>query len=281
MIFYGLTKEEVLARGSHVGEYYVLDLGDRVEISVLQKNKNKATGILSSCVALNKVEDKFGVKYSPNNKIYFDAEFLLSETSSMNNVSYTIDRVRNRVIIGDSVKYDIQYDGFLTLSGRLSLNGYVSEERPIYFSSRVVSQAASKVQVLSVGALGNTLFGLYHIAPQAGVAIGSDDASTHSDWAISTKTGRGRSCPNWHDFYLGDWFETCDISVVEDDTDDSEDTLLAEEAQSEANAKASELLQKLFGDNIKDTASNKNVSNSTDSGKERLVSPVRLTMFFR
>lgn len=209
MELYGLSREEIKARGILIGDYYKMEVGEPLEVSVMRKvNRND---VLSYSLSPHKQEDKFMIKYCPNNVVLFDKDFVESGNLS-NYVSCHIEKEHSTVIVGNPDKYELK-SGILATTGTLSLNGLVQKNRSIYFSSQLSSEMVKKrVHLVSVGLLGNSLFGLFHISRERGLAISIDDSETQAMSVVSMKT---RDCLSWDELDIEDWFDKCQVRSVQ------------------------------------------------------------------
>lgn len=210
MDLYGISREEIKANAVLTGDYYVYSFGERVEVSTIRKRNSNE--ILSYSLSPDKAEDKFMIKYTPNNVIYFDKDFVDSDDKTMC-ISCHIDDDNARVLIGKLDKYEIK-SGVLVPTGILSVNGLVQKNRHIYYSNKSsISSLKRRINLLSVGVLGDKLYGVYHIAKARGIAFSSDDETTQ---AISTVTLKPRDCISWNYLDIEDWFENCQLRVKSD-----------------------------------------------------------------
>lgn len=294
MMFYGMTMDEIRRMSSRINDqYYVINLGEQVEVDVLKKDAGRATKFLSECLAEDRSEDKLGITYKPSNKIYFDADFIDNSGSDLSSISCLIDAKSSRVVIGEFKKYPIK-SGTLTLSGTLSLNGYLQFQRPIYFSERVASRAECSLSVVSLGLLDDSLFGLYLIPSKVGVAIGELTDLGENDLGFSVKTYKLRDCTDWKPLYIDDLFSKCRCSVHGRETDNFSSGLFSDSdtaSDSEIAIPLNTLMGLLFSDNgnssnnldskIVTKTSNNNCKEFEVDSEERVVSPIRLMALLR
>lgn len=209
MELYGLTREDIKNLAVLDGDFYTLTIGHEVEVTVVRKSNSN--NVLTSSLSKSKLEDKFMTKYKPNNVIYFDKDFVESKKRA-NYVSCQINRKSNTVFVGNPEKYPIK-SGVLATTGILSLNGLVQRQRKIFYSSQLsYGSAKTKITLLSVGLRGDSLFGLYHIPRERGLAISVDDSESMGFSVVSEKT---RDCWNWGILNVDDWFDKCKVQECE------------------------------------------------------------------
>lgn len=206
MLFYGLMTTQVKALCPKQGKYYVLRLGEKIEVTSI-KRLNTNT-VLSGSLSSNKVEDKLMIKYYPNNIIYFDEE-LIEGYATLSSVSCEVDKETYTVKVGRQGKYSVN-QGVLALSGVLSANGLVERQRAILSNSQVQSKVRGRVRVLSVGVAGSDLFGLFLARNERGIAVSLDDSDS---LALSVKNLQVRDCSDWAKSYIEDWFVGCKVAV--------------------------------------------------------------------
>ena len=199
MEFFGLNRKSIKSNSVEGKDFYAYKLGEKIEITATKKSNSNT--ILSSSLSEEKREDKMMIKYHPSNIIFFDKDFIDSESSNL--VSCYIDSSSYSVFIGKEGKYEMN-TGVLLFSGVLSLNNLVQKQRVIFTNSQLSdSTTKSKIKLLSVGLLNKSLFGLYYVPKTRGIAIGLDDSD---NLAFSTKTWKLQDFSNWDKYTIDDWF---------------------------------------------------------------------------
>lgn len=215
MILYGITKEEIrkFATKTDDGAFYALSVGQPIEVTVIKKrNENN---VLSSALVVNKLEDKFMIKYQPNNEILFDTDFVESK-NDVNLVSCEVDTKLSKLLVGLPEKYSAQ-SGYLVASGVLSLNGLVEAQRKIYYCPQLTSENAKrKITLLSVGLKGTSdLFGFFLVKNERGIAVSVDDTQSTAV-SVSSKTKWEKNRHSWKSFCIEDFFKSCKVKEVVD-----------------------------------------------------------------
>ena len=208
MIFYGISPKLVKQLGVCEDEYYKLCLGRRVEVTSMKKNNPNT--VLTYSLSSSKVEDNFMVKYYPCNYIYFDKD-IIDDSDRFAAVSCTVDRNMFSVYIGKVEKYEIR-QGILALSGELSANMLVERQRAVYGNTQIATTLQQRVRILSVGLLGESLYGLLLLPRDRGLAVAVDGSD---ELALSAKNLQLRTCYDWKKFYIEDWFEQCKVQVCD------------------------------------------------------------------
>ena len=290
MIFYGLTKKDIKRVGSLINDQYVFNLGEQVEVDSLKRTSSRATAFLSSCLCETRTDDGMTITYKPSNTIYFDKSLIDSDWS-LDNVSLQINKEKGKVVIGRYSDYEFK-QGVLTLSGEVSLNGYLSCHRPIYFSAKAALRASQNISVLSVGQLGDELFGLYLIPIKVGIAVGVVSEYDDSDCGLSVKNMKLRDCSDWRPVYIDDIFHNCVVHSLSEEDIPSMGLLTSSVDTDDCISVSpeSDLFSKLFSsdESIK-TSSDVNSDfvpklqkNEVGSEKnDRVVSPIRLMLMLR
>ena len=208
MEFYNLNKDTIRAKSTLVGDYYVFNIGNRIEVTSMKKKDSN--NILSNCLSSTKKEDKLMIKYFPSNIIYFDKDFINEDDSDL--CSCSIDVSTCSVYIGRENKYNIQF-GVLAFSGILSANNLVESMRYVYCNSQLSDKSTkSKVNILSVGVLNDKLFGLFFLSKERGLAISSDSSL---DLSYSVKTWKLQDYSSWNKYCIEDWFQGSKITLVD------------------------------------------------------------------
>lgn len=206
MEFYNLDKQKVKSHSEVTENYYIFKLGDKIEVTTTKKQNSN--DVLSNFLSSEKKEDKLMIRYFPSNTIYFDKDFIENE-GGCNSVSCRIDKSSFSVYVGKQDKYEIK-SGVLAFSGVLSSNNYIESMRYVYSNSQIsVSGMKDKVKLISVGLLGDDLFGLYLLPKERGLAISSDSSK---DLSYSVKTWNLRDYSSWSRFCINDWFKNSKIS---------------------------------------------------------------------
>lgn len=206
MEFYNLDKQKIRSHSTLSDDYYIFTLGDKVEVTTTKKQNSN--DILSKFLSSEKKEDKLMIRYFPSNVLYFDKDFIDSEVGC-NAVSCRIDKDSFSVYIGKKEKYEIK-SGVLAFSGVLSSNNYVESMRYVYSNSQIsLTGMKDKVKLISVGLLGDDLFGLYLLPKERGLAISSDYSK---DLSYSVKTWNLKDNSSWDRFCINDWFKNCKIT---------------------------------------------------------------------
>lgn len=207
MEFYNLDKDRIRSCSEIRGDYYVFTLGSRIE--VISTKKSNSNDVLSNFLSSEKKEDRMMIKYYPSNTLYFDRDFIDSD-ASCNFVSCKIDKSSFSVYIGKIDKYEIK-SGVLAFTGVLSSNNYVESMRYVYSNSQLSdSGVKSKVKLISVGMLGDSLFGLYLLPKERGIAISADSSM---DLSYSVKTWNLKDYSTWSKCCVNDWFKASKITV--------------------------------------------------------------------
>lgn len=188
---------------------YRYSLGDMVEITTIKMSNHNT--LMSGNLASSIKEDKFMMKYLPSNTIYFTEK--LVSGGSMDNISCYLDKETNSVYIGTYDEYEMK-SGVLMFSGILGLNKYVESERYIYVNSKMTNNIKKYVMVLSVGALGDKLFGLYYIPNRRGIAVRYGTSLTTG---VSVSSFKKVHCADYKKFTISDWFSGTKIRVCEGD----------------------------------------------------------------
>lgn len=206
MELFGLSRTDILNNSVIKDNYYAMTMGEQVEVTALRKRNSN--NILIQSLSKKQSEDKFMVKYIPNNVVYFDKELIDSEIP-LKYVSCKIDRKSCCVFVGRPEKYQIS-SGVLATTGVLSLNGMVEVDRDIYYGSHLTSTSLkTKVTLLSVGLRGDSLFGLFHIPRERGIAVSVDNKTQKG---VSVASMRERDCWNWGTCCVEDWFDKCKVT---------------------------------------------------------------------
>lgn len=289
MMFYGLSKEDIKRAGSLINDQYVFNLGEQIEVDSLKSSSSRATAFLSTYLAETKSDDGLTLTYKPSNKVFFDKS-LIDSNCSLDNVSLHINKEEGKVIIGRYSDYEFR-QGVLALSGELSLNGYLKYHRPLYFSAKAALRASQNVSVLSVGQLGDDLFGLYLVPIKVGIAVGEVSEYDDSDCGFSVKNMKLRDCSDWKAIYIDDLFSGCLVHSLIDSGIPNMSLLTSSTTDDDStNSPESDLFSKLFGsvsdspnissDNISDLTDTIQKS-ITDSNGDRVVSPIRLMLMLR
>lgn len=209
MELYGITKSEIKDLAVLEGDYYKLTTGRAIEVTVIRKNNSNI--VLTQNLSSDVQQDKFMVRYRPNNMVYFDRDFIDDDKACY--ISCQIDKENNCVKIGKPDKYPIS-SGVIATTGVLSLNGLVEENRVILYSNRLSDEAVKKkVTLLSVGLKGDELFGLVHIPRHKGIAISVDGTQTMGKSVASEKE---RNCWEWKSMTIDDLFTSYKINIPED-----------------------------------------------------------------
>lgn len=195
MIFLQLDKNCIVENAKKVDTWYVYELGNPVEITTL-KSKD-ANNIIARNLSSKVIEDKFMLRYSPTNIVYFSEAFIESDS---NFGAFYIDNKSYSIYVGTNEEFGT-CSGVLMFSGKLSINDLVEEHVKILGNNKVLSTIMSRVHVLSVGARGDNLFALYYIPSSRGIAIG-----TEGNVGISVNTLKERNCDGYKSFTIEDWF---------------------------------------------------------------------------
>lgn len=182
-------------------------MGNQVTVTAMKKFDENL--LVAKTLSSDFSEDKFMVKYSPNNKIYFSNKFLSTENEG-NFASCYIDEETCSVYIGSAEEFPIK-SGVLVFSGVLSLNNMVERDRDLYCNDRVLSTFKHRVKILSLGVRGDKLFGLYLVPSERGIAVGVDGAN---NLGISTSSLKVRDCSAHNKFSIIDWFKNAKIMEV-------------------------------------------------------------------
>ena len=204
MNFIDLDKKEIKSKSVILDDFYEYTIGNPIEVTCIKSdNVNK---LISKNLSSKFIEDKFMLKYRPNNKIYFDRTFIDSPSDS----TFTSYEINNKVYIGEGNKYKLN-DGVLAFSGFLSANNMVEEDRFIFGNSRVLETIKQKVFILAIGVRNDMLFALYYIMSSKGTALSlKDDANR----GISVNTLKYCDCSNYSKFSIKDWFNGAKITEI-------------------------------------------------------------------
>lgn len=199
MHFIGLTKEQVREGSTHEDGFYKYILGTEVEVTVLN---NKRCNDVMGNVSLSFRADKLMSKYIPINCIFF-SESLINTEGLLDVVSYRIDNHGKCIYVGSKGEYN-SASGALALSGVLSLNSYISDERRILCTDRMKADLRDKVKVLAVGCRGDSLLGLYYVPSYKGIMVSAGGMDT--TYGLSPMTMKVADCRGYAGFTLDYWF---------------------------------------------------------------------------
>lgn len=185
--------------------FYKFKLGNPLLITTIKsKHKNK---LISENLSSNVKEDKLMIKYEPTEYIYFSKD-LINEEGNEICVSCSIDEKSCSVFVGKPNEFEIT-TGVLTLSGYISLNNLVEQDKMILSNTKVLDTIKKRVKVLALGIRGDKIFGLYFIPSSRGIALGMKD--NHSE-GISVATLKKKDCSNYSSFSIKDWFNGTKIT---------------------------------------------------------------------
>lgn len=199
MWFYKIDKELIKSNSEIEGDYYKYSLGKQLEISVV--NSDNVNNVLTR-TALELVQDSLMTKYVPNNILYFDREFIDNATFNTE-TSCEISQSGNRVVIGIPEKYSIK-TGVLLFSGILSVNNLIQDERVVYYEKKLDWKKVSrKVSIVAAGAIGDSVYALYLITNDRGLAVGIKDTY---NLGMSIKNSSVSSREGWKKFTVDNFF---------------------------------------------------------------------------
>ncbi len=213
MELYGITKDKIKRHSVVVGDNYAFPLGDDFEVSTTQKsNKNR---LIAYYTHLQKMEDSFMIKYHPSNVVFFKKGIIDSDNQhSLKRVS--IQLKDGYVYIGDLKDFPIKY-GVLVMSGKLSANNLVEKDTNILFNSQLtVENSTDKIKLLSVGLLKDDFYGIIYVPKERGFII-EDIDNPYVYYSVKTWKPRKKiNEENWTKLNIRDWFNSCNITVIED-----------------------------------------------------------------
>jgi len=199
MQFFVLDKEHIKKVSEIEGEFYKYYLGKQIEITVI--NSDNLNNVLTK-TALVLSQDRLMTKYTANNILYFDRDFIDHDTFNTK-ASCEVSVTDKRIRIGLPNKYSIK-TGVLLFSGVLSTNNLVQEERTVYYSSALDwSKVCNKVSVIAAGVIRDKVYALYLIKNERGLAIGVRDTL---DLGMSIKNLNVASRKGWSKFLIDDFF---------------------------------------------------------------------------
>ena len=207
MNFIDLNRSDIKRNSIIIDKFYEYTIGSPIEVTCLKNaNSNK---LISSNLSSDKLEDKFMIRYRPNNKVYFLKDYIDSDEET-DFSSIWIDKDENRVYVGRSGDYKLN-DGVLVFSGFFSMNNILESDRYIYGNSRVIETIKQRVYILSVGVRDNMLYALYYIASHKGTAIGIKDSNYKG---LSINTLKECNCTKYNKFTIKDWFDGAKIEEL-------------------------------------------------------------------
>lgn len=202
MVFLGLDKKNIQDSSELQGDgLYRYQLGEKVE--VFTRSKSHVNDILSKNLSSDSAEDKFMIRYTPINEVFFTKEFL--EDSGDMGKNFASCMVSDKVCIGETNRYPTN-NGVLAFTGVLSINSIVERDRGIKCSSQIESILVNKVKVLACGVRHDTLFGLFYIPSERGISVEEDNGVY-----ISAKNLGVDNHKDWHKFTLDTWFQGASV----------------------------------------------------------------------
>lgn len=204
MIWLGTDLDKIGYHCERLGDRYRFTLGKPIQVTTTKrKNVNRELSALSK----NCTEDKFMLRYTPNNEIYFDADFVEGESTS---ASVSIDTGTSSVVIGSAMKSSPK--GVLVFSHSLALTGQANDEIRILGNTQTSRNSLLRiVQILAVGYNNGKLFGLFQIPVKRGIALWKDGMGANAGFTV---LGRSiRDCTKWSSYTIDDWFTDCKVEV--------------------------------------------------------------------
>ena len=200
-----LNKNDILKHSIKDDDFYRFTIGSPIQVTCLNNaNVNK---LISKNLSSDVLEDKFMLRYTPNNKILFNKDIVDKEEEF---VSLSINRDTNEVIVGAKHEYSLT-DGILVFSGFLSANNMVENDRYIFGNSRVLESIKKRVMVLSIGVRKDMLYALYYIPSGKGLAFAEKRGS---NIGISVNTLKECDCSEYERFTIKDWFDGAKIVEI-------------------------------------------------------------------
>jgi hypothetical protein len=194
-----LDKSVILRYSVYKEPYYEYCLGEPLEIiSTKAKHSNQ---LMADNLSSNKLEDRFMLKYSPTNKIYFTENFLKGKTDE-NFISCLVDEKTSRVIIGRPEEFPLK-TGVITFSHRLSMNDKPDKEICVYANSKVANTVKQRVKILAIGVKDNITVGLIYVSNSKGLAV---ELLDKENIGISTQTLREKNLTGYTKYSLDNWF---------------------------------------------------------------------------
>ena len=204
MIWLDTDFDKIRYHCEKVGDRYRFTLGEPIQVTTTRrKNVNRELSVLSkSCM-----EDKFMLRYTPNNEIYFDADFIEGVGDS---ASLRIDADTSEVIIGKATKSSQR--GVLVFSHSLALTGQANDEIRILGNTQTSKNSLLRmVHILAVGYNNGKLFGLFQVPVRRGIALWKEGMGANAGFTV---LGRSvRDCTRWSSYTIDDWFSGCKVEV--------------------------------------------------------------------
>lgn len=208
MKFIDLDKSRILADSIITSDgFYEYTLGSPLEITTIRCNH--VNQVMSKSLSSDVKDDKLMVKYKPTNKIYFSKAFMNSD-SDENYASCYINQKTGSLYVG-ALKEFGDDSGVLVLSGYLSINNLVEEDRPVLCNKKLFNTVKNRIRVLSVGVRGGKLYGLFYIPGVKGLSISVRDRKDMGYSPITYKLGKR---DNYEAFTIKDWFDNTKVKEV-------------------------------------------------------------------
>lgn len=195
------------------GEYYILDLGNKAEITApLVKHYTDFLESLQGDEGTQK--SKYMIKYLANNRIYFDKEYIDSIYVHGNRVSCELDLKNGRFLVGNCQKYSIRF-GVLGFTAVMSLSGTVSGENSVLYSSKLSRVSALKdSQLVAFGVTDlDEKVGVVFVKNIKGLAFHSQLKSSRTR-GISAVNQKPTNTKNWSRLQITDWFEGTSVNKL-------------------------------------------------------------------
>lgn len=188
--------------------YYEYTLGVApIQVTATRSKHNNE--LIADNLSSGVMQDKFMLRYTPTNKIYFTPTFLSRPSQSASCL------IKGEIIVIGCIEEFPIKTGVLTFSSTLSINNLLKSKIQIYANSKTENTVISRAKVLAVGQTDKgDLFGLYYINNSKGLAI-TNIQNTRT--LISTQTLREVPIQNYKSYALDDWFTG--VKIKRGDTD--------------------------------------------------------------
>lgn len=200
MKFLDLDRSAIIRDSNRVGDFYVYKTGAPIEVTAMRRlHKNE---LLAEKLSTAVKGDRLMTKYCPTNQVYFSRNVIENYTAD-DFVSCYVDEDRGVLCIGTVEEYG-HMQGILTFSGYLSANGFVEEPKVILCTKRMRATVTSHVRILSLGLVGESVFGLLYIPSAKGIKVANRGSLSQG---VSPVTYKVSSCDDYQQFTIESWFD--------------------------------------------------------------------------
>lgn len=200
MKFLDFDRDAIRNSSCVCGNYYVYNTGSEIEVTAMRRlHKNE---LLAEKLSSSVKGDRLMTKYCPTNKVYFSRN-LIENDDGGDFVSCWVDEVIGSLCVGTVEEYG-HMTGILTFSGYLSANNLVEENKSILCTERMRATIEGRVRIMSLGLVGEDVFGLLYIPSVKGIRIAKRGSSAYGVSPVTYKSG---VCSGYKQFTIENWFD--------------------------------------------------------------------------